>query len=256
MPISKSKSMSKRQRQGGLAMREACRLALERLPAGHHALPFDRPVYAGDQSDPGLYATACFRDLNRLLFRGVLSLKQGEMQGEETGGSDGDHPNTILRWAEPDGANLGYTRFGYTSRPGVDDARCVVITLNEHAKRLGNWGGDILAALLHQMVHAYFVVSCGGGGGAGCGEYKEAEGGGKEADGLGLTHGLDYCALLYRVQDVLRVTYAAYTDLFRCLPLQHDHLAVHDVPPYVAGRSCCDWMGIHRPSDDEIERYI
>lgn len=217
-------------------MREACRLAIERIPYSSQQLHFNRPVYEGDQSDPGLYATACFRDLNELLFRGVFQLHPEKKKS-----------NVVLRWAEPDGANLGYTRFGYTSSPGVDDEDCVVITLNEHLKTLGNWGGDIVAVLIHQMTHAYFLICCGW-------RAKGLTGpDGKEHD---LEHDINYCALLYKIQDVLNVTYAAYTDLFRCLPLQGDHIDVHDVPPYVSGRSCCDWMGIHRPSDEEIQSYI
>ncbi|KAI5289588.1 hypothetical protein KEM54_003615 [Ascosphaera aggregata] len=219
-----------------LSMREACKLALERLPQGHRELRFHRPVYEGDQSDPALYATACFKDLNEILFRGIFQLHPEKKKS-----------NVILKWAEPDGTNLGYTRFGYTSSPGVDDENCVVITLNEHAKKLGNWGGDILAVLIHQMAHAYFLICCG---------WRAKGLTGSDGNEHDLEHDINYCALLYKIQDVLHVTYAAYTDLFRCLPLQEDHLNVHDVPPYVSGRSCCDWMGIHKPSDEEIQSYI
>ncbi|KAI5306981.1 hypothetical protein KEM56_005900 [Ascosphaera pollenicola] len=219
-----------------ISMREACRLAIERIPYSSQQLHFHRPVYEGDQSDPGLYAIACFRDLNELLFRGVLQLHHETKK-----------PNVVLRWAEPDGTNLGYTRFGYTSTPGVDDEDCTVITLNEYLKRLGNWGGDILAALIHEMAHAYFIVCCG---------WRAKGQTGPDGKEHILEHDINYCALLYKIQDVLNVTYAAYTDLFRCLPLQGDHAEVHDVPPYVFGRSCCDWMGIHKPSDEEIQSYI
>ncbi|KAI5294189.1 hypothetical protein KEM55_006733, partial [Ascosphaera atra] len=152
-----------------------------------------------------------------------------------------------MRWVEPDSASLGYTRFGYTSCPGVDDENCVVITLNEHLKRLGNWGGDILAVLIHEMAHAYFLVCCG---------WREKAFPNADAREHDLEHDINYCALLFRIQEVLNVTFATYTDLFLCLPLQNDHPAVHDVPPFVSGRSCCDWMGINRPSDEDIQSYL
>ncbi|KAI5292484.1 hypothetical protein KEM52_006316 [Ascosphaera acerosa] len=130
-----------------LTMLEACRAAIHSMPADGKKISFEYPDRDRTFSDPYLFAILCFKRLSHLLFRDTLRLWPSRS------------PNVHLHWRPAE--QVGETQHGYTSIETVYGRRLVSITLNLELMVLGNWEGDILAALVHHMAHAYFLVCCG-----------------------------------------------------------------------------------------------
>ncbi|KAI5285520.1 hypothetical protein KEM54_000508, partial [Ascosphaera aggregata] len=194
-----------------VSMEKACRDVIKRLPPNGRRLEFTFPRL--DPADAGSFAHQYFDAINDLLFLGVLKGK------------------VHLRLL--DMHRVGPRHHGSTAPAGVDHRR-ICININRHIISMGNWKEDMLATLIHQMAHAYFLVRCG---------YHDPTRPGKNPHGHDLSHNAIFCALLQKIQSVLRV-YVIYPDLLRCKPsLGHHFLDIPDVPEHIGrpGRSDCEW---------------
>lgn len=105
-----------------------------------------------------------FNEIDAALFLGVLK------------------SNVYLKWAP-----LPPALFGRTIRPGRGDCPRIAIELAERVKSRGA-PEEILAVLLHQMIHAFLLQCCG---------HRNNDVGGNGHD---LRHGLEYSTIAYIIQ--------------------------------------------------------
>lgn len=130
-----------------MTMPEACKSAIDSMPPDGKKICFEYPDWERSFSDPYLFTILSFKQLSRLLFRNTLRIWPSRKA------------NVHLHWRLGD--EIGKTQHGYTSIETVYGRRLVSITLNLDLMVLGNWEGDVLAALIHHMAHAYFLICCG-----------------------------------------------------------------------------------------------
>jgi hypothetical protein len=122
-----------------------------------------------------------FDEIDKELFRGVL------------------HKNVYLHWR-----TLPPYVHGITSSEGYRNKR-IVIELNKLLIQMGAPPNVILASLIHQMAHAYFLVCCG--------SCK----GGSDAERDTIEHGLGFSSLVHKIMDVFTPrSNVAFPDLFSC----------------------------------------
>lgn len=125
-----------------------------------------------------------FDDLDRRFFRGVL------------------RKNVHFEWT----TQLPRDIHGMTSVPGTKDARVRIALGVKYFQFFALEREFVIAALIHHMAHAYFLTCCS----------IRTEGG--KPEGCSLGHGLGYCTLIHKIQEVLgRKGTPRLPDLFHCL---------------------------------------
>ncbi|KAK2745385.1 hypothetical protein FQN57_003728 [Myotisia sp. PD_48] len=122
--------------------------------------------------------------------------------------------NCLFRGVLKDQVCLGWKRLsseshGMTSPPGGFDTR-ITICLNKSIRKLPRQIATpvTLAALIHHMAHAYFMVCCGTGDGS------------SRTDKHSPCHGLAYSTLVHKIKEVFRAPEVKkLPSLFTCLPI-------------------------------------
>ncbi|KAI1951360.1 hypothetical protein LOZ12_002493 [Ophidiomyces ophidiicola] len=148
----------------GLALSEtvATKLCLDALE-GSKRQPLEFPKCPTHGVDSTCLPYQVFEALDNGLFRGVLK------------------DQVYLTWS-----NLDSITHGMTSKPGVRDTRITIRLSNILQNKA--FLKRILPCLIHQMIHAYFLVCCD----------SQAESGPSRSYG----HGLGFSTLLYRTMEV------------------------------------------------------
>ena len=125
-----------------------------------------------------------------------------------------------------------------TSKAGGQYPR-ITIGLNPLVYKLD--AATILACLIHQMTHAYFLVCCGFG----------------IDQGHDLRHGLPYSALLYTIQHRFLPEKSMYSfpNLFQCCLNHKRHAARPPRVPPADGYSLCFWNFVREFDWGECRRY-
>jgi hypothetical protein len=177
--ILKSRVLPPETKTLGLNEDEATKFAVDALRDYRRT----RVVALSGQDELDIYPRAempfrLFNELDQELFRGVLKA------------------NVYLKWSD-----LTIHRHGATSRPGCKSNR-VTIELNKRFlwyRRELHWSrGALLAALIHQMTHAYFLICC------------------VENVQHDLGHGLGFSAVLYQIERKFKPENGRFPSLFTC----------------------------------------
>lgn len=186
--------------------------------------PFDVPTCPVHSLDAHHLPFLCFNTLDSLVFTNTL---RGKVH---------------LRWQ--DKYDTGETYHGYTSAADHEDSR-VSITLNTALQRKGNWKGDIFAALVHHMVHAYLLMRCG---------YHPKDEEQPSTDDYDLSHSLEFVTLLSAINHILVTPEFRYPELLACTPEEDQWVAPPLEDGFVkkSGKSKCNWYASNFPSEREI----
>lgn len=189
-------------------------------------LPFSIPACPTHPENANHLPFLSFNALDNLLFANAL------------------RGNVHLRWQES--IETGETYHGYTSASKYEDSR-VCITLNTALQRKANWKGDIFAALVHHMVHAYLLICCGY-------HHKKRNTDVEPPTSYDLTHSLEFVTLLSAINHILVTPDFRYPELLACTPEEDQWVAPPLKDGFVAksGKSKCNWYATNFPSEREI----
>lgn len=151
----------------GLSELIATKLAVDALN-DYKSKPLPVPGCQKHEGDLKFWPFSIFDILDASLFRGVL---KGEV---------------YMMWDA-----LPAHIHGITSKPGVRDTR---ITIQLNNRLVWTYPGIALAAVIHHMAHAYFLVCCG---------FPERP---TDNDKRTLGHGLGYSTLICKIMEVFQKT--------------------------------------------------